>query len=183
MAYVCTLDVFAGRPNPVWTLSEHEGDQLQERLAGLRNTNVRPSATLPRLGYRGFLITQLIDGVTDTVRLHEGILDRGTLQTNLRVGDRQLEQWLLAQAPLDAPVRNHVAQALEQPVLDAAAFDSAFTDASCIPSVAADAPPYNPAIWNIPGVQPFNNCYNYANDHITNTFAQPGRATGNPISV
>jgi hypothetical protein len=23
-----------------------------------------------------------------------------------------------------------------------------------------------------------NNCYNYANDHITNTFAQPGRAHG-----
>src|SRR4029077_15181526 len=26
--------------------------------------------------------------------------------------------------------------------------------------------------------QPNNNCYNYANNHITNTFAQPGRGTG-----
>jgi hypothetical protein len=31
-------------------------------------------------------------------------------------------------------------------------------------------------------VQPYNNCYNYANDHITNTFAQPGRAHGKPIT-
>ena len=30
--------------------------------------------------------------------------------------------------------------------------------------------------WNIAGVQENNNCYNYANDRITDTFAQPGRA-------
>ena len=36
-------------------------------------------------------------------------------------------------------------------------------------------PPYEPAKWNTPSVQPYNNCYNYATDIITNTFAQPGR--------
>ena len=34
----------------------------------------------------------------------------------------------------------------------------------------------------MPNVQPYNNCYNYANNQITNTFAQPGRAHGKPIT-
>lgn len=40
-------------------------------------------------------------------------------------------------------------------------------------------PPYNPEKWNDGGaIQRNNNCYNYANDEITMTFAQPGRAHG-----
>jgi hypothetical protein len=41
-------------------------------------------------------------------------------------------------------------------------------------------PPYEPAGWNDgSSIQFNNNCYNYACDIRTNTFAQPGRATGN----
>ena len=40
------------------------------------------------------------------------------------------------------------------------------------------APLYEPAWWNVPARQPFNNCYNYATNYRTNTFAQPGRAAG-----
>jgi len=32
--------------------------------------------------------------------------------------------------------------------------------------------------WNVPGIQASNNCYNYATDIRTDTFAQPGRASG-----
>jgi len=40
-------------------------------------------------------------------------------------------------------------------------------------------PPYNPEKWNDGGtVQYNNNCYNFANDERTDTFAQPGRASG-----
>lgn len=39
--------------------------------------------------------------------------------------------------------------------------------------------PYNPGAWNDgDGVQSANNCYNYACDMQTDTFAQPGRASG-----
>jgi hypothetical protein len=44
--------------------------------------------------------------------------------------------------------------------------------------VARCIPKFDPAVWNTPSVQPFNNCYNYACDLRTNTFAQPGRASG-----
>ena len=41
------------------------------------------------------------------------------------------------------------------------------------------APQYNPSKWNDGGtVQYNNNCYNYANDERTDTFAQPGKAGG-----
>jgi hypothetical protein len=36
--------------------------------------------------------------------------------------------------------------------------------------------------WNTPAVQPNNNCYNYANDRITNNFSQPGDASGKPMT-
>jgi len=40
-------------------------------------------------------------------------------------------------------------------------------------------PPYDPGKWNNNStVLRSNNCYNYGNDKITNTFAQPGRGSG-----
>ena len=44
-------------------------------------------------------------------------------------------------------------------------------------------PPYAPAYWNNGGtIQYRNNCYNYANNKRTDTFAQPGRASGHMYS-
>ena len=44
------------------------------------------------------------------------------------------------------------------------------------------APEYHPDRWNeYDIIRRHNNCYNYANQKITNTFAQPGRASGHPI--
>ena len=43
---------------------------------------------------------------------------------------------------------------------------------------ASGAVTYNPGIWNTPAHQPHNNCYNYATDIMTDTFAQPGQAHG-----
>jgi len=45
------------------------------------------------------------------------------------------------------------------------------------------APAYNPSKWNDGSyIQARNNCYNYESDEITYTYAQPGRASGNPIT-
>ena len=48
---------------------------------------------------------------------------------------------------------------------------AAETASDCTP------PPYNPEKW-VPPAQYDNNCYNYANDERTDTFAQPGKAHG-----
>jgi hypothetical protein len=45
-------------------------------------------------------------------------------------------------------------------------------------------PSYTPGFWNDAGtVQYHNNCYNYANNRRTDTFAQPGRAHGITLTV
>jgi hypothetical protein len=44
-------------------------------------------------------------------------------------------------------------------------------------------PDFDPSAWNDGGViQHGNNCYNYACDIKTGTFAQPGTASGNPFT-
>src|SRR5439155_21692689 len=37
---------------------------------------------------------------------------------------------------------------------------------------------YTPGFWNRPAVQAHNNCYNYAMNYRSDTFAQPGRISG-----
>jgi hypothetical protein len=51
---------------------------------------------------------------------------------------------------------------------------STLAQGSCSIEVAA----FNPGFWNASGVITNNNCYNYATNRRTDTFAQPGRATG-----
>jgi hypothetical protein len=38
--------------------------------------------------------------------------------------------------------------------------------------------PFNPGFWNRPEVIRRNNCYNYASNRRTDTFAQPGKGAG-----
>lgn len=42
---------------------------------------------------------------------------------------------------------------------------------------------FNPGFWNDPSHVTRNNCYNYASNRRTDTFAQPGRATGQMYSA
>jgi hypothetical protein len=96
-------------------------------------------------------------------------------------GVRPAEELLLstAGAHVEDAVKAHVREAISRGV-DPAVIARAVSPvpAKCPVCHAADAPVYNPAFWNTPARQPHNNCYNYANDQATNTFAQPGRATG-----
>jgi hypothetical protein len=40
---------------------------------------------------------------------------------------------------------------------------------------------WEPSKWNDKSVQNRNNCYNYGNNQVTFSYAQPGRAAGNPL--
>ena len=53
------------------------------------------------------------------------------------------------------------------------------TVGSCSVEVAA----FNPTFWNNKRYQRYNNCYNYASNRRTDTFAQPGRAAGAMATV
>ncbi|MCB1542050.1 MAG: hypothetical protein KDJ25_14785 [Rhodoblastus sp.] len=178
MTTLITLDVFSGRQNPTWVLSDKQDTQLRNRLDSLNAvTDRRPSGAFGGLGYRGFKISthDPSHGTTTIGRVHEAIFDRGISTSNL-IDNTEVEKFLLETMP-DAEralIESHLSERLPEK----SQFNAATAAVTCPKCVAADAPAYNPAPWNAPSTQPFNNCYNYANDHATNTFAQPGRAHG-----
>ena len=183
MATIVTLDVFSGRPNPTWLLPDDHHAKLTERLNAVQQpTAQKASGVLGGLGYRGFTVRHTPDSpaLHSDFHVHEGIIDKGLKETNLISQDRELESWLLTTAGDAIPneVRAHVEAEIKKPAAPAAELFRPPVPVKCPHCYAVDAVPYNPGKWNIPSVQPHNNCYNYANDHITNTFAQPGRAHG-----
>ena len=178
MATVVTLDVFSGRPNPTLQLSDAAETELTKRLGSLSNpTDQRPSGSIGGLGYRGFSIAKHDPTFVTQghIHVHEAIIDREVGAANL-VDDASIEKFLLDEfrAAIPPAVQDHVLASLS----GAEGFLGGIERLKCPPCHAVDAPVYNPGAWNIPAVQPYNNCYNYANDHATNTFAQPGRAHG-----
>lgn len=174
-----TLNVFSGRPNPTWLLNDAEEEQLFERISSLQElTEKRPSGVFGGLGYHGFTITRDASHPHGplTLAIHEGIVDHQTGRANV-LDQAGIEGWLveLAKPHVSAEVLKYVQTSIAQKLVLKFPIRRLVT---CPPCHAADAPVYNPGMWNVPSVQPYNNCYNYANNQITNTFAQPGRATG-----
>jgi hypothetical protein len=90
------LNVFSGRPDPVWTLSEAERGRLEELLSGLSPGDVRE---LPEpLGYRGFTLKLThVDGRVTEVRVYKGAarVKDGEAVTALADPGRTLERWLV----------------------------------------------------------------------------------------
>lgn len=86
------LDVFSGRPNPTWSLSPEQADELMHRLHDLPSANPAAENLPGGLGYRGLVIFG-VDGPGTPLRIVSGIVisDR---KYRLDPG-RSLEQWLL----------------------------------------------------------------------------------------
>ena len=178
MSLTVTLNVYSGRPNPAWTLPEQAAHELLDRIGRITTTSDLKAGVATGLGYRGFVVNGPDYGVAPTY-IRAGLVDQGHVTPTLVADDRDLEKWLLstAEGHVEDAVRAHVQESLGEPVATAISKIGPVV-AACPVCHAVDAPVYNPAIWNTPSVQPNNNCYNYANNRITNTFAQPGRATG-----
>jgi hypothetical protein len=147
------------------------------------------------LGFRGYIVSTASDdddtataaGLPDAFRLPsaalQGMVPAPPAQvaqplTTEELGDMQ--KWLLTT----------VAGAVEDSVLEHVAGQITGTGAADVTAEASAAAaciiqntPYNPGFWNVPAVQPDNNCYNYAMNYRSNTFAQPGRISGHPNSV
>jgi len=93
------LDIFSGRPNPVWTLSPEESVALTEMLMNLP-TSQAPAAE-GGLGYRGFLLSnpERVAGLSARIRVYRGMVtieEDGTPRSYL---DTQgVERMLIRQA-------------------------------------------------------------------------------------
>lgn len=177
MSVTVTLQVFSGRPNPVWELTENQVKELSDRLASIdKTTLMKPPGIIGGLGYRGFTIEAVREKYLEPeMYIHGGIIDFARFDLNLSTDTPELEQWLLSTGAneIEDDIKLHINQKI--------AGKQAFSIASGATLMAV--PPYNPGKWNNdPNIRRRNNCYNYANDKITNTFAQPGLGSGRVFS-
>jgi hypothetical protein len=184
MAATVTLNIFSGRPNPRWILEDAAVDELRERIFQKPElTASAPPGSVTGLGYRGLEVR--FDDSAEPVHIHGGVVGTLAASPNLVDTGREVERFILKTMPdferapgvgLDRKAAGLVRERIERNL--AVRFDLSKLDLVfrvCPPNKGACAPKYEPAMWNFSPTQSNNNCYNYANDRVTNTFAQPGK--------
>jgi hypothetical protein len=182
MPLTVTMKIFSGRPNPVWVLPDSAANEFHDRVSRIRSTartsNLKPLGALGGLGYRGFKVQSI--GDPTTTYIHAGIVDPGRHNATYLTDDRELEKWLfsLNRKQLSPDIQEHVERELQLAI----AHEGIILRqplGTCPLCQAKDAPPFDTKPWwQGSGTADNNNCYNYANNRITNTFAQPGKASG-----
>jgi hypothetical protein len=185
MALRITVDIFNGRANPVIEVEGPEADEVLSRLKpGRKLTGRGAPEPEPILGYRGLVIEQIgaaSGGLPGRFRYLHGNLFGARLSHVAE--DERIEDFISADAGLlrrfslgegfPDLFRKEVARAKKERVEHEEEEHHKRRHHHC-----ECGPLYEPAWWNVPQRQPFNNCYNYATNYRTDTFAQPGLAAG-----
>lgn len=177
MSVTVTLQIYSGRPNPSWELNDAQVTELSARIRNLTNTTLtKPPGMVGGLGYRGFSIEAVREPSLDAhMYVHSGIVDLDRFDINRIENSPELEEWLLSTASnaIDTDEIDYVNQEITPH----------FTARSSRSIQPLYVPSFDPGKWNNDtNIRTKNNCYNYANDKITNTFAQPGRGSGQMYS-
>lgn len=187
MSSIVTLNIFSGRPNPSWILEDAAVEELRERIERKpAPTIAAPPGSIVGLGYRGFEVR--FGESAEPIHVHGGVVGTLAASPNLLDADREVERFLVKTMPdaeraaglkMNREVAGVVRESIERDLsvgFDLSRFAGIdLTFLVCPANKGALAPPYEPAMWNFSPTQPNNNCYNYANDRVTNTFAQPGK--------
>lgn len=182
-----TIDIFSGRENPVVEFSGKRLDEFLERakptkMHSLKEISMPP---MPTVGYRGMVVEFEGGPRTEIPGIFRLAGGRGfSFDRGFEIADEALEDFVCGSVPKEYPgleirkvvktaeqiFKEQMEERLEPPI-------------PIIPSLTCPcAPLYEPEWWNVPARQPHNNCYNYASNYLSNTFAQPGRATGHMYS-
>jgi hypothetical protein len=201
---IVTLDAFSGRTNPSWRLSTKDQARLLERVSGraLQDESQSPSE-LP-LGPRGFVIEASSDddapagvpsmfrvlgpstaaGITAFSASESQEISRFLMNTGRHVIEEDLMEFLdnsLVSIPgpeIEAADLLGMQPAEPAPEPEEVPDQQEMREAAAVAACIIANTPYNPGFWNTPAVQPKNNCYNYAMNWRSDTFAQPGRISG-----
>lgn len=182
MSKFVRLDIYSGVPNPVWEIDEGYAAELLEQSGGVE---VGLAVQTPALGYRGFTIIDSSESTSDAKVMTESALVSFEEQQSF-FGMPDVERAILeagqGAGAIDAELAAYISGALDNPdVITEGAAEAVVT---CPPCGGGAAPAYDPGYWNNdPTRLRNNNCYNYANNKATNTFAQPGRASGHQLTA
>jgi len=181
-----TIDVFSGRPNPVLTLEGPEEEEALARLKPAERLTTRRMAPAPDsvLGYRGMVVEQTgraTGGLPKRFRVAGGDLIGDKLLA--RASDPHFEEFVCGTTgpirllPENEKLSNLLLKEIRRYDDLRRIWPTKFPKWPIRTSCRC-APLYEPAWWNVPAIQPYNNCYNYGCDYRTDTFAQPGKAAG-----
>ncbi|WP_147441883.1 hypothetical protein [Corallococcus exercitus] len=170
------LDIFSGRPNPRWALTEREARQLTERIRADPSLLLPLDADTGGLGYRGFIVRAEDTGMADDWKrlgLPPMVRLGGAFQPEAAESSRFLLH-SAESARLDLRDPGPVLAEAESVILQSQDVQGVMT--ICNPAALTSDTDFS--YWNGAANQPYNNCYNFASNLRTNTFAQPGRAAG-----
>jgi hypothetical protein len=181
-----TIDIFSGRPNPVVEIDGKRAREILERLEPTKPLR-RRAAGAPefRLGYRGLVIEQTAApsrAFPRIFRVAAGAIYGPELAH--AIADPEFEEFFAS--PKGPGSRVGEARGFPRLLQREIRLIKQFEGPSKLPRFPRPiihscrcAPLYEPAWWNDGGQkQLHNNCYNYAANYRTDTFAQPGRANG-----
>lgn len=178
-----TIDIFSGRKNPIIEFKGDEAKAVLERLRpGRKILGKKAFPTEPTLGYRGLIINQIGEPLRDlpkTFRLANGNLIGPGLAD--RANDETFEDFVCDTGRFKE-LGESFCGVVKEEIIRFRELSEKWTVGKIIWPPLFDlckcAPFYEPAWWNVPAIQPHNNCYNYSTNYRTDTFAQPGRAAG-----
>lgn len=197
-----TLDIFSGRPNPTWKLTNKQAEELIDRVAG--RSLLGSSETQGRLGFAGFVVTEvngahsLRGQIGQEFRIEPGFSPpslRATGRAELRLDEAaEISRWLLGTAgkKVSDVTRSYVDRELrdrENGVLPTLLGEPTDPGPSFVPEGVQAGGSLEPIrfaswLWNTHScVMENNNCYNYAMAWRSDSFAQPGHRSGKSFQI
>jgi hypothetical protein len=194
-----TINMYSGRRNPSFTLTDAAAKKLVDGLSigrfKKRTTKTTPFPSI--LGYRGVTIEQggkkIITDLPDTFHLsHDSLFtDDNVAETKNgnaveslvfdNLGNlKDAENLKNPKTRLAAGVKEYLDKRDLYIKNYFKYFDKTLAEILAVIRLRACACAPLPDLdtWNALGVQGGNNCYNYSTNYRTDTFAQPGEATG-----
>jgi hypothetical protein len=185
-----TIDCFSGRENPAIVLDEKDAKPVLEKIKLGRSLDPADAAPVRhRLGYRGVIVELLDGGDTrlprrflvsadrifgDSTAVH---LDEPGLERTLVTPDSLVHRFKLDRYTADWIAKD--AEAALKPGLGTLLPPPWRIPPIIILQHENQAPIFEPTWWNDGSTRQYgNNCYNYSCDYRSDSFAQPGRASG-----
>lgn len=189
-----TIDAFSGRPNPSFIISNpEEVKDLLKEISRNRGSITDVDVGYSGLGFRGAIFEVLSDEEDQAFDLPPTFKVGGGSQNDakgLEIVERLIRSMsnYTPAAPSDMPITfDSTLEGYLLELLDQTVPTGTITEGDGIAPVSPPLPDvtcyiergrFNPGFWNASDVIRRNNCYNYASNWRTNTFAQPGRGAG-----
>jgi hypothetical protein len=199
-----TADFFSGIPNPEWIVDGDDAEAVLKDLAQHRAAVASLDSGFQGLGNRGLIVEALSEHVSEEHGLPPifKLANGGTQleSKGIEVADRLISAMLKDGAARHPAITNPESItrglhdflkeniAISRPTIEVSSLSSSLTTITPEEIIAQvqcayEATWFNPGFWNNPAHQSKNNCYNYATNRRTDTFAQPGRASGHMYSA